>query len=216
MGSSCPCALRVVSPYSKWTIAKPLWEDPMDSRRFGAITRAFSTRRAALAGLLGGMAILLGRAEAGAHNPIDDCERLPDPERRRACRRRARQHVRRRHTCRPRPAAVTCAGGCGRRLDNCRQTVDCTCPTGKSCLTNLSCNRPCPALTPTSCPTGCTCGVLHVESGMFHCAQSGFSSCTQLPLGCTSTADCPTGHFCGATSCPAPIGPNRCIPVCPH
>lgn len=81
-------------------------ESTMESNRFDTVTRSLSSRRATLTSLLGGVAALLGVAgveEAGAHNPIPNCRRVADPKKRRACLRRARAHIRQRHTCRPQP-----------------------------------------------------------------------------------------------------------------
>jgi hypothetical protein len=87
------------------------------------------------------------------------------------------------------------------------------CPTGRTCLTNRTCNRLCAVLgIPGDCPVGCYCGVSAVE-GPIHCHPDTIISCSQVPRTCATTEQCPLGHYCGsvASSC----GSNRCIPVCP-
>lgn len=187
----------------------------MESKQFDALTRTFSSRRTALGTLLGGMAALLslaGPEVTSAHNPGPTCQKLSDPVKRRQCRARARRHIRKRHTCRPQPVAVTCAGRCGQTQNNCRQPVICTCPAGKTCLDNGSCSRACIAGgTVVNCPAGCFCGVAAL-GGDVHCVPDGINDCALVPLVCTSTAQCPAGHFCSTPVC---SGTSRCVPVCP-
>jgi hypothetical protein len=192
----------------------------MDSVRFDAISRALSSRRTALSGVLGGVAALLGipaAQEADAHNAAARCRRLPEPAKRRACLRRARNHNRT-HRCRPRPPAAVCAslGRCrGTAVNNCGRRVTCACPAGKRCLINGSCARTCDG-NPTGCPTGCVCTGPEVGGGA-HCTPSATADCDLLPQVCVTTADCPQGFFCHSEACTLPGGAreNRCMPVCP-
>lgn len=193
----------------------------MESNRFDSLTRSLSSRRATLTSLLGGVAALLGIAgveEAAAHDPTPHCRRLADPKKRRACLRRARAHIRRRHTCRPQPKAVTCTGRCNIKVrNNCRTTVACSCPRGKLCLANKVCNRFC--VTPGTganpagdCPLGCTCGFPTIDDpAVLHCTSVGFT-CQDLNLEvCTSTSQCPAGQFCTPDLCGLS---GVCIPRC--
>jgi hypothetical protein len=190
----------------------------MESNQFDALTRALSTRRTTITGLLGGsFALLLGLGkpeEAGAHDPAAACRKLPDLGQRRRCRARARRHKRRQHTCRPQPKAVTCAGRCGRFRNNCRKGVDCTCPADQTCFANGTCSRVCTAggtgTLAVSCPAGCDCEVDALEGGR-HCVSELIETCTQVPIVCTSTAQCPVGHVCSTPVC---NGESRCFPVC--
>jgi hypothetical protein len=187
----------------------------MDNDRFDALTRGLSTRRTALISLLGSsLALFLGLTqpeEAGAHDPAAACWRLPDPARRRRCVIRARRHKRKQHTCRSQPKAVTCAGRCGRVRNNCRKGVNCTCPAGETCLGNGTCSRICePGGAPVNCPAGCECGTDALEGGI-HCTPGTIEECAQVPIVCTSTAQCPVGHFCSLPIC---NGQSRCVPVC--
>jgi hypothetical protein len=188
----------------------------MDDTRFDALTRMLSTRRTALAGLLGGLAALLGLAtpaETVAHNLVPLCKKVKDPKRRRACLRRARAHNRKQHSCKPKPKAVTCKNRCGQTLNNCNEKVGCTCPPGKRCLANKGCIRTCQSPPTSSCPAGCTCGIAFAENpALYGCFPSGIT-CAQMTPSCDTNADCPRGFFCGVTSCLGPI--NRCIPNCP-
>lgn len=188
----------------------------MDSERFDALTRTVASRRAALAGLVSGVTALLGLGgveDAAAHNPIPGCRKIKDPEQREACLRRAKRHIKLKHSCKPQPVAVTCANRCGVTRNNCKKAVSCTCPAGKLCLGNSSCSRLCfvPGL-PGDCPPGCGCGVSAIEGGN-HCIPSTISQCEQVPLTCVNSAGCPHGHFCAPTGCPGFSG--RCVPVCP-
>ena len=194
----------------------------MESNRFDTLTRSLSSRRATLTSLLGGVAALLGVTsveEAGAHNPIPSCRRVADPKKRRACLRRARAHIRRRHTCRPQPKSITCADRCDiNARNNCRTTVACSCPAGELCLANKVCSRFCvvpgTAENPAGdCPLGCTCGFPLIEDpSVLHCVPAGFT-CAELNLAvCTSTSQCPVGLFCTPEN---PCGPSGvCIPRC--
>ena len=95
----------------------------MEHNQFDALTRALSSRRAALAGGVGGLATLIGlpgAEEAAAHDATRACRRLNDRARRRACLRRARAHNRT-HQCRPLPPAVVCASVA--RCDGVRSTT---------------------------------------------------------------------------------------------
>jgi hypothetical protein len=181
----------------------------MNSRQFDSLTRAITTRRTAVTGIVGSVAALLGATtanEAAAHNPAPACNRLKDPKRRRACRRRARR--RNRNHCRSQPATVTCAGRCGKVHNNCRKTVSCLCPADRVCLANQSCGRLCAV--DETCPAGCTCGVTSVEGGR-HCFPDTLTSCLQTPQICTSTVQCPPGQVCAFTGCGDAA---RCVPVC--
>lgn len=191
----------------------------MDATRFDSLTRTLSSRRTALGGLLGGgIAALLGLVvpeEAPAHNLLPGCGKLPDAKKRQACRRRARIHNRQRHTCRPQPSAVTCAGRCGTWTNNCNKAVACfLCPTGRECLNNGSCAKTCDD-SPGSCPTGCTCPVYFSVEGARHCIPMT-THCGNAPQACTSTTQCPPGHHCQSTLCGPGASPaNRCVPLCP-
>lgn len=82
----------------------------MDDRRFDALTRALSSRRTALGSVAGTLAALLGLAlpeEAESHNFLARCRRIKDPQRRRACLRRARAHNRRHRLSPPPPPPPT-------------------------------------------------------------------------------------------------------------
>jgi hypothetical protein len=187
----------------------------VDSARFDTLTRVLATRRIAItSSLVGGIAVLLGVSwveEAAAHNPIPACRRIADPVKRRRCLRRARAHNRKRHSCRPRPVAITCVNRCGRAIDNCRKPVACACPVGKSCLLNNSCASACSA--PETCPPGCTCLFPAVEGGMY-CISLAVS-CATVPQVCTSTVQCPLGQHCMLTGCGVSGPENRCVPLCP-
>lgn len=187
----------------------------MNAKQFDARTRGLSSRRTALTAGFGGLATLFGLAgptPAGAHDPSAACRKLPDPGQRRKCLARAKRHKRKQHTCRPQPVAVTCANRCGAARNNCRKAVSCTCPTGKVCLENGSCNRICSVGgTLVPCPVGCECGLAGLD-GQAHCIPNTIEECEQVPMVCTSTAQCPLGHFCSTPVC---NGQSRCIPVCP-
>jgi hypothetical protein len=190
----------------------------MDSDRFDALSRVLSSRRAALTGVLGGVAALLGLPrveEASAHNPIPACQKLADPTKRQACLRRARRHNRKQHSCKAKPLAVTCADGrCGPRRNNCRRQVSCPCASGKLCLGNRTCSRFCGLSVP--CPPGCACGAPDISGSLIHCLPLTISDCPQVPQVCTSSTECPFGHYCGRTVCgPGMTEQGRCIPVCP-
>lgn len=190
----------------------------MESDRFDAFTRTLSSRRTALGGGLGGVAALLGLGggeEAAAHDPRPACRKLADPARRRACLRRARRHLRLRHSCKPHPIAVTCANRCGSTRNNCKKAVACICPPDKTCLLNNGCARTC-SVASLTCPAGCTCGIPLAEAPgtLAGCYPSTLSSCTQVPTPCTSTAQCPFGQFCGLV-CGSVPGEGRCFPNCP-
>ena len=190
----------------------------MESNQFDNLTRKMAVRRMALLGLAGGIVGLLGLSggeEAGAHNPLPNCRRIGDPDQRRKCLRRARAHKRKQHSCRPQPVAITCANRCGSVRDNCRKGVNCACPAGKTGLVNNGCSRTCDE-TLLSCPVGCTCGVRLIEDDTPHCFSAAVAECTQVPQICTSTAQCPTGQFCGQVFCgPNDTAQGRCIPNCP-
>jgi hypothetical protein len=189
----------------------------VDDAHFDALTRSLRSRRAAVTGLLGGLAAMLGLGDdANAHNPAPACRRLTDPARRRRCQRRARAHHRNRHVCKPRPVAVTCRNRCGGTRNNCRHKVSCTCPAGKLCLPNQSCSQACTPASPV-CPAGCYCfSTQLVETSQHQCVPQGISDCAQIPQRCTSSAECPFGQFCGTTACsPSGDDEERCIPVCP-
>lgn len=169
----------------------------MDSNQFDALTRTVGSRRTALTGLLGGsLAALLSVPaveDASAHDPAQACRRLADLAKRRRCLARARRHKRKRHTCRPQPAAVTCAGRCGGIRNNCGKPVACSCPPGRLCVANKSCNRFCEPGT-LACPAGCICGIVHADDGAPpHCMPSGINDCAQVPRVCATTAECPVG-----------------------
>lgn len=191
----------------------------MDSDRFDALTRLLSSRRAALTGLVGVAATLVGLAavaDVSAHNPTAACRRLPTPAKRRACRRRARRHNRT-HRCRPRPATEICArlGRCsGVAVNNCRKRINCTCPAGKRCLSNGSCAAICGPGFP-DCTGDCGCSGPEVGGG-FICRPATVSQCEQVPEVCTTTADCPLGSFCFSQACVGSGGAleNRCFPHC--
>lgn len=188
---------------------------PVESSRFDALTRTVHSRRTALAVILGSLAALLGlpTLEASAHNPVPSCQKIKDPKRRQTCLRLARRHNKRRHSCKQQPRAVTCANRCGSVRNNCRKTLNCICPSGKLCLSNGSCSRPCsePGF-PGDCPQGCQCGPPALEGGL-QCAPDSISDCPQIPLVCTSTKGCPPGHYC-STPIPLCSSQRRCIPVC--
>ena len=188
----------------------------MESEQFDRFTRALGSRRSVLAGLAGSLASLLGFTDAHvvrAHNPVRTCRGIADPGKRSRCLRRARAHNRKRHTCRPQPVSVTCANRCGRTTNNCKKAVACACPAGKLCLINDSCSRLCDGEV-IPCPANCECGVPAVEGGT-HCFPAAIQKCEQVPQVCTSTSQCPIGHFCGIADCgPAGALEGRCIPVC--
>jgi hypothetical protein len=190
----------------------------MESDRFDALARVFSSRRIAVFGLVGGVAALLGISaveDAGAHNPGPACRKIPDPVKRRKCLARARRHKRKAHSCKPQPVAVTCANRCGSVRNSCRKAVPCTCPAGKTCLLNGSCNRICVVGgTILQCPAGCDCDVADIE-GNVHCMPESIAECEQVPMVCSSTAQCPLGHFCSTPSCGFGGLESRCVPVCP-
>jgi len=206
-GSGCrPCAVRN-------DVARR-WEDDVDDTRFDALSRSLSSRRTALGGLIGGVAALLRFAdpeEVAAHNPLAACEKLPNPERRRACRRRARAHLRRRH-CQAESPLITCRGGCKPRHNRCGKLLTCNCSFPKICLNNGSCARNC-EFAPDVCPTNCLCAGPSVE-GRAHCAADPLTCGTTLTQACTSTLECPQVQFCLTNSgCGGP-NPNRCAPLC--
>lgn len=191
----------------------------MDDRQFDTLTRRLSSRRTALTGLLGGVAWLLGRTpgEAGAHNPIPACRKLPDRAQRRVCLRRARAHNRR-HRCKPKPAAVMCGGLCGGSAANgCGKRVACpACPPDRTCLASRGCAQTC-GLGQPPCPTGCSCTFLEVGSGIPYCTQTVVGACAGVRPGvCAGTAQCPSKHVCTPVQCgPNDTFENRCIPLCP-
>lgn len=190
----------------------------MDDIQFDALTRRLSSRRTALAGLLGGVATLLSLAravEALAHNPVPACQKIEDATRRTACLRRARRHNRTQHSCTPKPSETFCVNRCGTTQNNCKKKVSCACPAGKTCLANFGCNRTCDLLAP-ACPVGCSCGAASEGDPAltrFQCFAGGFTSCVGIPLTCVTSANCPRGFFCAevSTSC----GTDRCVPNCP-
>jgi hypothetical protein len=191
----------------------------MDSKRFDNVTRALSTRRLALTGLVGGVATLLGLTnadEASAHNAVVACRRIADSPRRQACLRGAKRHKRLKHSCKSQPVTVTCAVRCGNVPDNCGKGVTCSCPAGKSCLGNGSCSRTCAVPgDPGDCPAGCLCGSFALEGGV-QCRPRTIIQCEQVPQLCNATSQCPLGFFCGQTGCGPDSAPEgRCIPVCP-
>ena len=191
----------------------------MDFEKFDGLTRSFASRRAALTGLAGGVAALLGLVgedEAIAHNAAAKCRKLSDPIKRRQCLRRARAHNRR-HRCKAKPTAIVCGGRCGTTVDNCGKQISCPgCAVGKTCLGNGSCSRTCVVRgVPGDCPAGCGCGIPAVDGGI-HCIPLSISQCDQIPQVCTVTAQCPVGTFCGNAPCgPDSTDQGRCIPVCP-
>lgn len=188
----------------------------MDSEHFDALTRALTSRRTALGGLLGGgFAALLGLTlpeEASAHNLLPGCRKIKDLAKRRACLRRAQRHNRLRH-CRPQPTTVTCAGRCGTWPNNCNKSVTCrACAPKLDCLNNGSCGRIC-TIPSAPCPNGCYCSNFTVE-GPQHCILA--PPCSDMPQTCASTTECPLGQQCQHTVCgPGGSLSNRCVPLCP-
>ena len=185
----------------------------MDSKRFDALTRTLSSRRLVLAGGVAALRGLIGAGDASAHNPVLACRKIEDPGKRRRCLRRAKQHSRLKHTCKALPVTVTCANRCGSTTNNCKKAVACACPPGKLCLLNDSCSRLCEGEV-IPCPPTCNCGIPAVEGGT-HCFPAALEECQQVPQVCTSTSQCPIGHYCGIADCgPAGALEGRCIPVC--
>lgn len=186
----------------------------MDSDRFDALSRtltAHHSRRAALGVLLaGGLAALLGLPpeEAGAHNPIAACKRLPDLRQRRRCTRQARAHYR---TCHPEPRTTTCRGRCDTVRNRCGTKVFCRCPAGSICLGNGSCTFTC-----KTCPPRCDCHPYSEIGGNETCFPPNGFTCEDSPQSCVSTADCPVGRACQRTGCLPGIAPYvyRCVPLC--
>ncbi len=207
---------RVPHPCQSVQPHHPSRRIPMDSERFDSLTRALTSRRTTLGGLLGGgLAVLLGLGapnEVTAHDPLPACEKLLSAKNRRACRRRARAHIRQRHTCRPQTTAATCAGRCGIYRNNCRKAVTCPCAAGWECLSNRSCERLCTPPAPP-CPTGCGCSRDTIEGGN-HCVPTGRDCVADTPQECTSTMQCPLGQHCQPTTCLDKPNPNRCVRLC--
>ncbi|MCA9878135.1 MAG: right-handed parallel beta-helix repeat-containing protein [Thermomicrobiales bacterium] len=140
----------------------------MDALHFDALTRvlAASSSRRRLAGLLaagtGGLAV------GFAGEPTEA--------------KKKRRKKKKRKTCKPEPAAQTCAGRCGSVANNCQQAVACG-----ACV----------------CPSGC--GVCR-EDGSCVCAPSPCANPTPLCRGgvctaCTATSQCPAGSLCHAGGC---------------
>lgn len=191
----------------------------MDSKQFDALTRALSSRRSIVGASVAALLGLAGANEIAAHDAGRACKRLNDPKRRRACLRRARAHNRRHRpqptspACVPQPLAVTCAGRCGTVLNNCNQATACfLCPTGKDCLANGTCARPCS--TSLVCPNLCACPTVPTVEGGQHCISFNQTCAVEMKQVCSSTTECPVGQHCQETAC---SGPNRkrCVSVCP-
>jgi hypothetical protein len=116
--------------------------------------------------------------------------------------------------CTPEPENVSCAGRCGTRTNSCGQPVVCQCPTGQSCLSNLTCARACVPMGP-SCPSGCVCSNNPSVDGETRCIDASFVLCDQAPQICVTTEVCPPGQQCQVTQCgPGNTDENRCVPVC--
>lgn len=194
----------------------------MDDHRFDAFTRSLSSRRTALAGVLGSVVALLGLTlpeDTGAHNFVARCRKIKDGPRRRACLRRARAHNRKHQqtSCVPLAPATVCASlrRCsGTAADNCGRLINCTCPAGKDCSSNGSCLRTCVFGGANTCPTGCGCS--RDAENVDACAPFGVS-CDAAPQVCTATAECPPGYRCASVGLCGPGGTLqlRCYPVCP-
>jgi hypothetical protein len=189
----------------------------MQGKQFDVLTRTLSSRRAALGGLLGGgIVTLLGLApeESAAHNPVARCRKLSDPTKRRTCLRRARTHNQQ-HRCKPLPSVVVCAGlgRCsGTAVNTCGRLINCTCPAGKICLGNGSCDRTCGPNLP--CPRDCICGPPSTEGpSVSHCVPDTVSCFFNVIQPCASTVNCPVGQYCSPNVCGP--GQDRCVPVCP-
>ncbi len=105
--------------------------------------------------------------------------------------------------CTPESTAVTCAGRCGPRLNNCDQAVTCACPGGQTCLSNGSCGRVCTA---GSCPGTCAGCSKPTTDGPNVCLANG--TCAGKPP-CESSGDCDFGQAC-ILACEV----KACYPLC--
>ncbi len=186
-------------------------EPRMDDQQFDRLTRALSSRRTALRGLLGGSLALLGLspdADVAAHNLIPGCKKIKDVKKRQACLKRAKRHNKQRHSCKAQSISATCAGRCGVWKNNCGKGVPClACPTGHQCLGNGSCARTCSDANPV-CPATCgACGYPTTE-GTRACIAAIDLCPTQT---CSSTSQCSPGFHCQPCE---RGGPNYCFPLC--
>jgi hypothetical protein len=202
----------------------------MDADRFDILARSLTaagSRRAALAVALSGALGVLGLTDAddatasgkckpkcaeckkckkGTNGKEGKCKKKPNGT---AC---TGGTCRRGTCCVPESAATTCAGAlCGTtRTNPCGQAVACGCPSGKTCLLNGTCARPCTS--PEACQVcgpGTNCSQFTTE-GTRNCAVAQ-TTCDGLQS-CTGTAMCPAGTHCQGCGF-APNVSNRCIPV---
>src|SRR5215217_2410038 len=146
--------------------------DHMDDGAFDAVTRSLtasltgSTTRRGMTRLLGGLALGGPLALVGLVGAEAKCKKKCGP-----CKRC--KHGK----CKPRPAGTVCAGGTCQRGACVASTpaVACSCPVGKSCLSNGRCAATCdPAA--QNCPASCKC-VLSSPSaeGAILCIQTRWS-----------------------------------------
>jgi hypothetical protein len=84
----------------------------------------------------------------------------------------------------------------------------CGCPDGLQRLSNGSCARVCED--DGDCALVCECGLLSVD-GPRHCTPE-VSNCADIPLPCSTTADCPPGQYCANVG--GDCGTDRCAPLC--
>jgi hypothetical protein len=111
--------------------------------------------------------------------------------------------------CVPQDPATVCTAGCGTRSDNCGRIVVCPCATGQHCLSNGSCATACPQSN-VACGTGnCICS-LPSKDGPRFCRKT-YSTCASIPQQCTTTLECPLGHYCGPV---VDCSGSRCLQLC--
>ena len=169
----------------------------MDSYRFDSLTRSLTTassRRDALASLLGGTLGLLGLADAAAK----DCKKIKDKKKRKTCLAKAKDT-----TSQPPPPPIAPPCPEGKRLCNG------ACIPSNQCCTDGDC----PASTPTCCGGGC----VSVLTDLGHCGRCGAGcgfneQCSTGVCRCGNNPDgCPTGKTCCGASCTC--GSNFMIPA---
>lgn len=143
----------------------------MDAPHFDALTRALaaSSSRRRLGGLLAAATAAGGLAASFASKPVE-------------AKKKRRKKKKKRKTCKPEPAAQTCAGRCGNVTNTCQQAVACG---------------------PCVCPSGC--GVCRGD-GACVCTPSPCANPTPVCRGgactaCTATSQCPAGSLCHEGSC---------------
>jgi hypothetical protein len=188
----------------------------VDSAAFDALTRAVTTRRVTLGGVVASAMSLLAIAPAAAvDGRASRCNQIKNPERQRRCQQRARKPGRKckSRACKSRPVEVTCAGRCGTAIDNCGKGVRCPkCPPLKSCLNNGSCAVVVGQFGP-GCPGGCGASKPSTEGGA-NCVALG-QTCDTATLTCIDTTDCPVGFHCQQVDCGSSPNTKRCIALCP-